>query len=177
MSSCFGIFENNKEHTKHLDNTDLPNWDKTAFFFPCCLLREGVSIALPRTHRQQHSLALQTPGQSTQKKPACFVPGINGQRKTGYWILEYVFFILQKAHEGVLIGHSPSWFQTGKPRLYRGLLRHGSEEPHSYMAPILPPLCLCSLYLIVWVRLWVAAVVFFILSVSMGLSTTHTVYT
>lgn len=54
MSSCFGIFENNKKHTEHLDNTDLPIWDKTAAFFPCCLLREGVIIALPRTHRQQH---------------------------------------------------------------------------------------------------------------------------
>lgn len=102
-TNCFGIFENNKKHTKHLDNTDLPIWDKTAVFFPCCSLREGVIIALSRTHRQQHSLAVQTPGQPTQEKPACFVPGINGQCKRGHRILEHVFFILQKAHEGFLI--------------------------------------------------------------------------
>lgn len=174
-SSCFGIFENNKKHTKHLDNTDLLMRDKTAVFFPCCLLREGVIIALPRTHRQQHGSALQTPGESTQEKPACLVPGINGQCKTGHWILEHVFFILQKAQEGVLIGHSPSWFQTENPE-QRSLLRHGSEEPHSEMAPILPPLCLFSLYLTVSLHLWVAALGFFHI-VSMGLSTAYILYT
>lgn len=146
-----------------MDSTDLPNWDKTAVLLACCLLREGVIIALPRTRRQQHSSALQTPGESTQEKPACLVPGINGQCKTGDRILEYIFFIVQKAHEGLLIGHSPSWFQTENPWLYRGLLRPGSEEPHSQMAPILPPLCLCSLYLTVSLYLWVVAVIFFTL--------------